>query len=285
MKLAGRICLITGASSGLGRRIAIAFWREGASLLLAGLQLADLEESQELLGPQVHADQRVRTFAGDLAEADKIASLTRTVRETFGSVAVLVNNAAVPGPIGPLVTNDWAAWEHTIRINLLVPAALCVAVIPMMQQLGFGKIINLSGGGATGPRPNFSSYAAAKAALVRLSETLAQELAPHGIDVNCVAPGILDTQMTGAVVSAGMELAGESEVIKARQCADSVLAFQRATDLAVFLASAESDGISGRLISAVWDSWRSLPEHREELQRSDIYTLRRIVAKDRGLEW
>jgi 3-oxoacyl-[acyl-carrier protein] reductase len=155
-----------------------------------------------------------------------------------------------------------------------------------MAAQGGGKIINLSGGGATAPRPGFSAYAAAKAGLVRFTETLAAELQDDGVDVNAVSPGMLNTAMQAAIVAAGPEQTGEREYAQAMRAAESeTAAIERAAALCVFLGSAASDGITGRLLSAVWDNWAALPARLAELRASDVFTLRRITPKDRGLDW
>jgi NAD(P)-dependent dehydrogenase (short-subunit alcohol dehydrogenase family) len=146
--------------------------------------------------------------------------------------------------------------------------------------------VNLSGGGATAPLPFISAYAASKAAVVRLTETLAGELREHHVDVNAMAPGALNTKMLDEVLAAGPALVGESNYKKAlKQKQDGGASLELAAGLCLFLASGASDGITGRLISAPWDSWKDLPAHREVLEKSDIYTLRRIVPGDRGLTW
>jgi NAD(P)-dependent dehydrogenase (short-subunit alcohol dehydrogenase family) len=163
--------------------------------------------------------------------------------------------------------------------------ALCQAALPWLTKSRRGKIINLSGGGATGPRPHFSAYATAKAGLVRFSETLAVEAESLGVDVNCIAPGAMGTAMMHAVLAAGPERAGAREY----EAAQTTLARgggveSRAVELAVFLASAASNGITGRLISAVWDTWEKIPEQLEKVKQSDVFTLRRITPKERGFQ-
>ena len=153
----------------------------------------------------------------------------------------------------------------------------------MPRDGGRGKIVNLSGGGAASPRPRFSAYAAAKAALVRFSETLADEVRERAIDVNCVAPGLIRSSLTDAVVNAGSDRAGDNEYDAAAHATDANLA--RAVDLCVFLASPASDGITGKLLHARWDPWPSLAEHRADLDGTDLFTLRRIVPRDRRLDW
>jgi 3-oxoacyl-[acyl-carrier protein] reductase len=155
-----------------------------------------------------------------------------------------------------------------------------------MLRRGKGSIINLSGGGAAGPRENFSAYASAKTALVRFSETLAAEVKSHGIRVNALAPGAMNTSMMRETVDAGPERAG-ADYQHALQTIekDSGATAQRAAELCLFLATDESAGLTGRLLSAVWDPWQHLAEHIREIESSDIYTLRRIIPRDRGMQW
>jgi NAD(P)-dependent dehydrogenase (short-subunit alcohol dehydrogenase family) len=151
---------------------------------------------------------------------------------------------------------------------------------------GHGKIIQLSGGGATSPLPMLSAYATSKAAVVRFMETLAEETRSHRIDVNCIAPGALNTRLLDQFIAAGPEQIGaEFHARAVRQKEQGGAPLGQGAALAVFLGSAASDGITGKLISAVWDPWTQLPEHREDLRRTDVYTLRRIVPQDRDLSW
>jgi len=155
-----------------------------------------------------------------------------------------------------------------------------------MKKNKYGKIINLSGGGATAPLPFISAYAASKAAVVRLTETLAGECKDYNIDINAVAPGALNTRLLEEVLSAGPAKVGDDFYARAlKQKASGGAPLELGAELCVFLASSQSDGISGRLISAQWDPWRRLDDYRAELAAGDIYTLRRIVPDDRGKKW
>ena len=155
--------------------------------------------------------------------------------------------------------------------------------MPVMMN---GATVGSSGGGATTPLPNICSYAASKAAFVLLMETLAEELKPHRVDVNAIAPGALNTRLVDEVLAAGPEKVGAAFFEKNKQWKEKgATPLDLGAKLAVFLASAESDGITGKLISAQWDPWPTLHEHREELAKSDIYCLRRIVPEDRGKKW
>jgi 2-dehydro-3-deoxy-L-rhamnonate dehydrogenase (NAD+) len=277
--LADRVAVVTGTSRGLGLEIARAYVAAGAAVVVTGRDEATLSDAAGTLradGAQVEA------VRADVSVPEDCARVVQAAEGRFGPVAVLVNNAGVYGPMGAIEDVDWGEWARAIEINLYGPVLMCRAVLPGMRARGYGKIVNLSGGGATAPLPNISAYAAAKAAVVRLTETFAEELRGSGVDVNAIAPGALNTRMLDEVLAAGPDAVGESFYAKALQQRDSGGAgLERGAALAVFLGSAGSDGISGRLLSALWDDWATLPERREALMAGDVYTLRRIVPEDR----
>lgn len=284
--LSFKTILITGATGGFGSTLATNFAKAGADLVLLGRNRRALEILIQRLSSDLGQNQKAQSIVADLKALDDIPQVVTSLFDQFGVPHILINNAGIQGPIGRAWENNWQAWRETIVVNFLAPVALCRAVVPKMLERGNGKIINISGGGAATPRPNFTAYSCSKAAIVRFSETLAEELRGTGITVNCIAPGALNTKMTQAVLDAGSKLAGEKEYKGAFQLnLKSDLVMTRAADMVVFLASSACDGITGKLISAVWDPWETLPEHIEELNKTDIYTLRRIVPKDRGMEW
>jgi 3-oxoacyl-[acyl-carrier protein] reductase len=171
------------------------------------------------------------------------------------------------------------------QVDALTQYAL--SAFPQVDILvNYGKIINLSGGGATNPLPRISAYAASKAAVVRFTETLALELLEHHVDVNAVAPGALATRLTDQLLLAGPERVGAAfHARMARIKDEGGTPLEVGASLCAYLGSAASDGITGKLISAQWDPWEKLQEHRRDLDSTDIYTLRRIVPKDRGKDW
>jgi len=208
-----RYCLITGATRGFGEVLAREFWEAGASLALIARSRDGLERLVANLGKR--SRQEVITVAADLANPEATGEIVGRVRGKFPRLDVLINNAAIQGPIGSFWENDWEEWVKTIQVDLLSPIALCRAVSPWMIEQGGGSIINLSGGGATGPRANFSAYATAKTGLVRFSETLAEELRPYNVRVNCIAPGAMNTAMLNEVVDRGADAAGQKEYAQA----------------------------------------------------------------------
>ena len=285
MKLKGLNALITGGSQGLGRVIAEHFLREGANVVLCARSEKELHAARNELAATFPSQ---KVFAGpcDVSDETQVNDLVAFALRELGSLDALVLNAGIYGPMGPTESVDLAEWRRAIDINLFGVLLPCRAAIPHFKKAGRGKIVVLSGGGATNPRPNISSYAASKAAVVRLMETLALELQPHHIDVNAIAPGALVTRFVDEVLAAGPEKVGADFYAQNRKWKEAgATSPALGAALAVYLASAESDGISGRLISAQWDPWRTLHERRDELAKSDIYCLRRIVPEDRGKKW
>ncbi len=281
MELENRVAIITGANRGLGQVLAQTFAGEGASLLLAARDEALLKAvAADLPRP---AGQRIEIMTADVARLEDCEALARYALETFGRIDILVNNAGVYGPIGRFEEVDWQQWVEALHINLLGTLAMSRAVVPAMKAQKYGKIVNLSGGGATAPLPRFSAYAASKAAVVRMTETMAHELAEFQIDVNAIAPGALNTRLLDQVLEAGPDNTGEDFYQRSlKQRDEGGAPLEKGAELAVFLSAAASDGISGRLFSALWDDWRNLPARREQLAKSDVFTLRRIVPEDRG---
>jgi NAD(P)-dependent dehydrogenase (short-subunit alcohol dehydrogenase family) len=286
MKLRGRNALITGASQGLGEAIAVEFTRQGAGISICARNEADLLRVREKLEGIADKDQRICAKVADVSKEGDVKNLVNDAVAELDHIDILVNNAGIYGPKGPIEKINSSEWVKAIEINLFGVFYCCKYAIDHMKRNKYGKIINLSGGGATAPLPFLSAYAASKAAVVRLTETLAEECKGLNIDVNSVAPGALNTRLLDEVLSAGPSAVGKAFYEKAlRQKKDGGDPLEIGAQLCVFLASSESDGITGRLISAKWDPWSSLARHRQELIDGDIYTLRRIIPEDRGKKW
>jgi len=284
--LTGRAAIVTGASEGLGREIARACVAAGASVLICARDADRLQQVLADLGAMAGPEQTIIAEPADVSNPSDVDRLVARALDAFPQVHILVNNAGVYGPLGPIETVDWPAWTRAIEINLYGSVLMARALVPHFKRHRYGKIIQLSGGGATNPLPRISAYAASKAAIVRFAESLALELEGSGIDVNSVAPGPLNTRLMDQLLAAGPETVGAAFHDRMRKIsAEGGTPLERGAALAVFLGSAESDGITGRLLSAVWDRWSDLPARRDALKDTDVYTLRRIVPADRGLDW
>jgi NAD(P)-dependent dehydrogenase (short-subunit alcohol dehydrogenase family) len=286
MDLTDRSAIITGANQGLGRAIAAEFVKAGAGVLLTARNEEMLRAVQKELKDLARPGRPVEVMRADVSNPQDCASTVRRAVEVLPDLAVLVNNAGVYGPKGAIEDVDWDEWVEAIEINLFGLVRMCREIIPVLRQKGYGKIINLSGGGATNPLPRISAYAASKAAVVRMTDTLAEELRDAKVDVNAIAPGALNTRLLDEVLEAGPEKVGRQFYERSlKQQKEGGAPLEKGAQLAVFLASSASDGITGRLISALWDDWKNLPSKREQLAKGDVYTLRRIVPEDRGLKW
>jgi len=286
LPLEGRNAIITGANQGLGLMIARAYVQAGANVLLCARNADILEKAREEALSLAAPGQIVLAQAGDVSKPADVEKIVAKALGTFPCLHILVNNAGIYGPMGLSEEVDWQEWIQAIEINLLGSVLMCRAVVPHFRQHGYGKIVQLSGGGATNPLPRISAYAASKAAVVRFAETLAEELLPFGVDVNSVAPGALNTRMLDELLAAGPEKVGSvfhERMVKLKEQGGTPL--ERGAALTVFLGSAGSDGITGKLISAAWDPWEKFPNHLSDLQKTDVYTLRRIIPKDRGMHW
>ncbi len=284
--LAGRCAIVTGASQGLGREIARRYLAAGASLAICARNAGALEAAAAELRSLARAGQAVVAVPADISRPEDVARLFSAALAQLGRLDILVNNAGVVGPNGALETLDWEEWVRSLQINLLGAVLLCRAVVPHFKSHGHGKIVQLACGGATQPLPMQSAYAASKAAVSRFVETLAEETRAWHIDVNAIAPGPLNTRMLDQLLAAGPERVGQAQYQRwLRQKQEGGVPLHKGAELAVFLGSELSNGITGKLLSALWDPWQALPRHLDELQRTDVYTVRRIVPGDRQLDF
>ena len=284
--LTGKVAIVTGGNQGLGLEIARNFVQLGASVVLCARDKGLLEEARETLFGISKEGQCIVAITADVSKSDDVSMLAETTLSRLGRIDILVNSAGIYGPMDVIEVVNWSQWVKAIEINLFGSVLMCRGVLPAMKAQRKGKIIQLSGGGATNSMPRFSAYAVSKTAVVRFAETLAEEVQEYGIDVNAIAPGALNTRLLDEVLAAGPDKVGGSFFDKSlKQKESGGVSLNIGAELAAFLASDESDGITGKLISAVWDDWAHWPEHVEELRSSDVYTLRRIVGRERGFEW
>ena len=275
MLLKNKNVILTGAGRGIGQVIARKFATEGATLALLSRTKEELEETLELIKSDSPSSIIVPVDISDEAQVKKVISL---IKSRFKAIDVLINNAGIQHPIGKFHENDFLVWKQNIVINLFGTALLTHLVLPEMIKNKKGKIINMSGGGSTSPRPNFSAYAVSKTAIVRFTETLAEEYRENNIDINAVAPGAINTQMLEEVIAAdifaGQEL---SDAMKRKNNGGNDP--NVAASLFAFLASDLSVGITGKLISAPWDPWEEHEFQQELKTKKDLGTLRRIDNK------
>jgi NAD(P)-dependent dehydrogenase (short-subunit alcohol dehydrogenase family) len=282
--LQDQVAIVTGGSRGIGREIALAYAREGCRIALVARDDAALREAATAI--QQATGTEAISFVADVTERASLEAMARAVVGRFQRIDTLVSAAAIVGPIGPFESGDEGEWARTLSVNVLGTYSAMRAVIPAMIARHRGTIITFAGGGAFGVRERFSAYSVSKAAVVRLTDAAATELRDHGITVNAISPGQVNTAIFDAMVAAGREKVGESAWAeferRKRTGGDPIGDVAR---FALFLVSEEGRRITGRAMSVQWDPWERLPQYVDELMTSDIYTMRRITPKDYGKTW
>jgi len=262
--------LITGAGRGIGKRLALGFGQAGARVGLLSRSQAELDATKLEIEHAGGAALRIRA---DVRDFEQLSAAVDRMRVVFGGVQVLIAGAAVLGPIGPFAEEKPIKWADVLDTNILGVMHACRAVLPQMVERRSGKIIVLSGPGEADARPNFAVFAASKAAVVRLVETLAEEVRDHNVQVNAISPGGTYTSMTDEIIQAGAR-AGSKDLDEAEHVRlTGGASAERQIQLALFLATERSNHVSGKLIY-VNDDWKRL-EH--DNINPAAYTLRRVM--------
>jgi 3-oxoacyl-[acyl-carrier protein] reductase len=237
-----------------------------------------LERAVEQLSQVSRHDQVF--YQLDVGKYDEVQAFALWCSKRFPEIHGLVNCAGVYGPIGKIHEVSMAEFSSAVQINFLGTVYMCHEFVPLLKSPGRRKIVNYSGGGAATPFPNFSAYAASKTAIVRFTENLSQELASGAFDINCVAPGFVVTRLHQDTLAAGPQAATQKffDATK-KQMESGGVAAAKAARLTLFLLSAESDGITGKFISAPWDPWQEGAFQGRLRADQDFATLRRIDDK------
>ena len=275
MLLRDKSAVITGGGRGIGKAIAAAYLKEGARVLIVARSKSELQDTTKELS---RISPRINSLKADVSSSADAKLVGDEARKLFHNVDILVNAAGIYGPIGPSAEVDLEDWKKTYDINVFGTFSMIQEFLPSMIEIKKGKIINFSGGG-DGPLPRFSAYSSSKAAVVRLTETLAAECLDYNVDINAIAPGAVNTKILEEALAAGEERVGrERYAALLKQKEEGGVPPEKAAELCVFLASSLSDGLSGKLISAIWDDWKSWDKSKiNEIMESDIYTLRRVT--------
>ncbi len=200
-RLRGRIALVTGGGRGIGRAVAHALAAEGVRVAVAARSAAEVEA--------VAAEIDGLAVAADVGQPEEVTRMVSTIRSRFGGIDILVNNAGVVRPLGRIWLVDAQEWETAFAINVFGAVRCIRAVLPDMTANGYGRIVSLSSGAASGRgMPSASAYSASKAALDMLTANLAVELSGTGVTINGVRPGVADTAMQDYMRSLPREQVG-----------------------------------------------------------------------------
>ena len=264
--------MVIGGTGVIGRAVAEKLYQQGANVALT----YQSHKEGAIPGFSHRGDPRLAAFMLDVRKPKLVKNVVASVVRKFGPIHILVNCSGVLGPVGAAHVVSPAEWRKALEINLLGSFYVVRAVLPSMISLRRGKIIHFSGGGAAYARPYFTSYSASKAALVRFTESLSLELLDKNIQVNAIAPGPVKSRMWDELRAAG-DAGGPQALEELRRMeATGGVPAERAVALVLFLVSSRSNGLTGRLISAVHDKWENLEPRIPDIISSDAGTLRRV---------
>jgi NAD(P)-dependent dehydrogenase (short-subunit alcohol dehydrogenase family) len=281
----GKVAIISGASRGIGFEISKRFLLDGINISICSRNKKCLVKAKKELEKFNIKKKIILISKTDISNKADVQKLIKKTFKKFKKINIIVNNAGVYGPKGYIETINISNWEKAISINLMGALYLSYYGIPILKKNKYSKIIQLSGGGATNPTPYISSYGASKAAVVRLMETISIEVKKFKIDVNSVAPGPINTRMLDEILQSGSKIVGKEIYRKAlKQNKEGGSSIKPCLELISFLASNRSNGITGKLISALWDNWSKWPKHLKKLSNKDVYTLRRTVGRSAGFK-
>ncbi len=270
-----KVVVITGGSQGIGKCMAVEFANHGATVIICARTKKNVDQTSA----EIHAfGGRCEGFELDVSNSKKVKEFFDIIIKKYHTIDVLINCAGIYGPLGPLESNDQDFWEKTIKINLFGTMYCIRNVIPIMKARKKGMIITLSGQGVGGRYmdPYFSAYIASKSALVGFTEALAKELKEYNIQINAIAPGPVNTRFLDQVLDA-KKWVGKKVFEKARkQHMEGGTSPNAAVQLAIFLARDESNYITGKLLSSIWDNYKSFDTKRDKLEKTSLYNLRRI---------
>lgn len=273
--------LITGATGVIGSCLTEYFAKADYQLILTGRS----KEKLDNLSKKIKGD--VLVYAADMAEYGDIKKLFNFVAEKVGRLDVVIPAAGIYGEIGTIEQCDAEKWEEAFRVNVFGVMRLVKESLPLLKKSDAAAIIFFAGGGE-GALSNFSAYAGSKGAVIRLAETLAQELTGYNIRVNTIYPGAINSGFVQNILEAGKECAGEKMYQKALDQIsgkEETVTPDKAGEFCLFLASDKAAGITGKVFAARYDDLEKIQKHKKEIMSSDIYTSRRLKPEFLGYDW
>src|SRR5262245_10254700 len=264
--------VICGASSGIGARLAHALADDGHRLFICARRA-------DRLAAVKGNSTNIETFACDVSDKQQVEELAAAIAAKTDAIDVLINCAGGFGEIASIMEADSTRWWQTLEVNLKGTYLAIQCMLPLLAKGRQPRVINMAGGGAFSPFPNYSAYACSKTAIVRLTECIAAELAPQNIRVNAIAPGLVPTDMHQATWKAGEERAGRLQFQRTKAILSQPgPTMENVVNCVKVLMSPSMDELTGKTLSSNFDPWqtRTFREFLPDIVRSDLYTLRRV---------
>jgi len=283
--LRGKNVLVTGGSMGIGYAAASACLRAGARITICARKQADVQQAVERL--EAVSPGQVRGAPADVTDIGQLNRIMDLLEREQGPMSAVIHSAGIYGPIGKITEVDPNEWFDAVRVNLFGTFLVARQAAIRLMRHGGGRMAFFSGGGAATPFPHYTAYACGKVGVARLVETLAIEFAPFRIELNCIAPGFVATRLHQKTLDAGPERASPEFFAQTRDKVEggSAVPPEVGADCAAFLISDVAEGITGRFVAAPYDKYTDWIKHLDRIRKSDLFTLRRIVPKDRGEDW
>jgi NAD(P)-dependent dehydrogenase (short-subunit alcohol dehydrogenase family) len=272
--LTGQVALVTGAGRGIGRAIAIALRDAGAAVAVCARSKEEISAASEELAT---AGGQARAFSVDVSDRGAVERMIAQVEHELGPVDLLVNNAAVGGPIALFEAIDPDEWWRAIEVNVRGTLYCTRAVLPQMVERGHGRIVNVSSGAGFAKWPMVSSYVVSKAALYRLTETLDAETRERGVRMFAINPGAVLTRMFEYGMTSGEP--SVENVFRGVVDAGLLTPIEQPARMVVYLASGKADALSGRSLD-VNDDLPEMVIHAAEIERQDLYAMRQTRPPD-----
>lgn len=281
--LQGQVAIVTGGGRGLGRAFALELATKGAAVAVTGRSQDQISETVARIN---EAGGRAAAFVADVTDHAAATRIVDEVEKTLGPVDLLVNNAGIVTPLGPVADADIEQWWRCMEVNLRGPLIYCKGVLPKMIARHRGRIINVASGAGTTGTPNMSAYVVSKTSLIRLTEILGAEVRDHGIQVFAIEPGTVRTAMTDYLKSPeGQRRMPSSIQAVFEKGHDSPPEY--AANLILKLASGRADRLSGHYIE-VYDDVDRMAAQARKIEQRELYSLRvrklrrTLVSRVRG---
>lgn len=243
MKLQGKVAIITGATDGIGKSTALKFAKEGAKVMMVG---RDAVKGNSAL-KEVKQHGEAVYFKGDVSESSQVRKMIEETISTFGRIDILVNNAGIC-PAGTVLTTSEETWDQVFDINVKGVFLCCKYVIPHLQKVGGGSIVNVGSINSVMAMENEAAYDASKGAVLMLTKTIALDFAKSNIRANCILPGAVETEMLRRSLNSTPEPAKAREWIVQRHPIHRTGNPEEIAEVALFLASAAASFMTGATV-------------------------------------